>query len=71
MDTSYLEGWNANDEMSKAVFMDELYKFYGREDGLYTGLMDRFKADMTDRSRALVTVGVCTMEDLFLVPNKL
>ena len=60
-----LKNWNVDDEQSKADFLDALYQFYAPGNGLYTGLFQRFQADITEFSRHLVTQRGYAVEDLF------
>lgn len=60
-----LDNWNVDDEQSKADFLDELYEFYGCTNGCYTGLFQRFQADLTEFARHLVTRKSMRVEDLF------
>ena len=66
-----LENWDCEEETRKALFLNELYSFYGRSDGLFTGLYQRFLRDLGDNARHKVTEGFCRVEDLFLVPDKI
>lgn len=60
-----LDNWNADDEQSKADFLDALYEFYAPGNGCYTGLFQRFQADITEFTRHLVTRRGYAVEDLF------
>ena len=60
-----LDNWSVTDEQSKADFLDKLYEFYGCSNGLYSGLFQRFQADLTDFARHLVTQRGFTVEGLF------
>lgn len=60
-----LENWNVDDEQSKADFLDALYEFYAPGNGCYTGLFQRFQADLVDFARHLVTQRGYAVEDLF------
>jgi hypothetical protein len=60
-----LTNWSVDEEESKAQFLDALYEFYAPGNGLYTGLFQRFQADITEFSRHLVTQRAYTIEDLF------
>jgi len=64
MDTEYLKDWNCDDEQAKADFIEYLYRFYGRSNGLYTGLWDRFKADVAKAARAQVSQLGLSIEDV-------
>jgi hypothetical protein len=59
------DNWNVDAEQSKADFLDKLYEFYGCSDGLYTGLFQRFQADLVDYARHLVTTRNLEVADLF------
>lgn len=43
-----LANWNVNAEQDRADFLDWLYDFYKRTDGLYTGLYQRFIDDLAN-----------------------
>lgn len=60
-----LKNWNVDDEQSKANFLDALYEFYAPGNGCYTGLFQRFQADITEFARHLVTQRGFAVEDLF------
>lgn len=60
-----LENWSVEDEQSKADFLDALYEFYAPGNGCYTGLFQRFQADLTEFARHLVTQRDYTVGDLF------
>lgn len=60
-----LTNWNVNEEQSKADFLDALYQFYAPGNGCYTGLFQRFQADITEFARHLVTRRGYAIEDLF------
>lgn len=60
-----LENWSVDDEQSKADFLDALYEFYAPGNGCYTGLFQRFQADLVDFSRHLVTQRGYSVADLF------
>ena len=60
-----LANWNVNEEQSKADFLDALYEFYAPGNGCYTGLFQRFQADITEFARHLVTRRGYAVEDLF------
>jgi len=64
MNTEYLKNWNCEDEQSKADFIEYLYRFYGRSDGLYAGLWERFKADVAKAARAQVCEFGLSIEDV-------
>lgn len=64
MDTEYLKDWKRDDEQAKADFIEYLYRFYGRSDGLYTGLWDRFKTDVAKAARAQVSELGLSIEDV-------
>lgn len=59
------ENWSVTDEQSKADFLDALYEFYAPGNGCYTGLFQRFQADLVDFARHLVTQRGYAVEDLF------
>ena len=59
------DNWSVDAEQSKADFLDKLYEFYGCNDGLYTGLFQRFQADLVDYARHLVTTRDLEVADLF------
>lgn len=60
-----LDNWSVDDEQSKADFLDALYDFYAPGTGCYTGLFQRFQADLTEFARHLVTHRGYAVEDLF------
>jgi hypothetical protein len=60
-----LDNWNVDDEQSKADFLDALYDFYAPGTSCYTGLFQRFQADLTEFARHLVTRRDYAVEDLF------
>ena len=60
-----LENWNVDDEQSKAEFLDALYEFYSPGTGCYTGLFQRFQADITEFCRHLVTLRGMEVAELF------
>ena len=60
-----LENWNVDDEQSKAEFLDALYEFYAPGTGCYTGLFQRFQADITEFCRHLVTLRGMEVAELF------
>ncbi len=60
-----LDNWSIDDEQSKADFLDALYDFYAPGNGCYTGLFQRFQADLTGFARHLVTQRGYGVEDLF------
>ena len=43
-----LADWNVNAEQDRADFLDWLYAYYKRTDGLYTGLYQRFIDDLAN-----------------------
>lgn len=43
-----LANWSVKAEQDRADFLDWLYEFYQRTDGLYTGLYQRFINDLAD-----------------------
>lgn len=59
------DNWSVDAEQSKADFLDKLYEFYGCSDGLYTGLFQRFQADLVDYARHLVTTRDLEVAELF------
>lgn len=59
------KNWNTDEEQSKADFLDALYEFYAPGNGCYTGLFQRFQADITEFTRHLVTRRGYSVEDLF------
>jgi len=59
------DNWRVDAEQSKADFLDKLYEFYGCSDGLYTGLFQRFQADLVDYARHLVTTRDLEVAELF------
>jgi hypothetical protein len=63
--------WDCDDENSKAFFMQELYRYYGRTDGTYTGLWAQFKEDLAKRGRKLVWTESCSITELFAGPSKM
>lgn len=60
-----LDNWSVDDEQSKADFLDALYAFYAPGNGCYTGLFQRFQADLAEFARHLVTCRGYAVEDLF------
>jgi hypothetical protein len=60
-----LTNWNVDDEQSKAEFLDALYEFYAPGTGCYTGLFQRFQADITEFCRHLVTLRGMEVAELF------
>lgn len=60
-----LKNWNVDEEQSKADFLDALYEFYAPGTGCYTGLFQRFQADLAYFARHLVTRRGYAVEDLF------
>ena len=60
-----LDNWNVNSEQAKADFLDALYEFYGCNDGLYTGLYQRYKDDLAEFGRHMVTARGYKVVDLF------
>lgn len=60
-----LDNWNVDEEQSKADFLDALYEFYSPGTGCYTGLFQRFQADLTEFARHLVTRRGFAVADLF------
>jgi len=60
-----LNNWNVDDEQSKADFIDALYEFYGIDNGCYTGLFQRFQADITEFCRHTVVHRGLGVADLF------
>lgn len=64
METDYLKDWNCDDEQAKADFIEHLYRFYGRSDGLYTGLWSRFQSDVAKAARAQVSQLGLSIEDV-------
>jgi len=64
MNTEYLKDWNCETEQSKADFIEYLYRFYGKSDGLYTGLWERFKSDVAKAARAQVSRLGLSIEDV-------
>ena len=60
-----LDNGNVDEEQSKADFLDALYEFYAPGNGCYTGLFQRFQADITEFSRHLVTQRGVAVTDLF------
>jgi hypothetical protein len=60
-----LDNWSVDDEQSKADFLDALYEFYAPGNGCYTGLFQRFQADITEFSRHLVTRRGVDVGELF------
>ena len=60
-----LDNWNVDEEQSKADFLDALYEFYSPGNGCYTGLYQRFQADITEFCRHLVTRRGMDVSDLF------
>ena len=64
MDTEYLKDWTRDEEQAKSDFIEYLYRFYGRSDGLYTGLWDRFKTDVAKAARAQVSELGLSIEDV-------
>lgn len=60
-----LDNWNVDEEQSKADFLDALYEFYAPGTGCYTGLFQRFQADITEFCRHLVTRRGMGVSELF------
>ena len=60
-----LDNWNVDEEQSKADFLDALYEFYAPGNSCYTGLFQRFQADITEFTRHLVTRRDMPVADLF------
>ena len=60
-----LKTWDTQAEQRKADFLESLYDFYGIENGLYTGLFERFQRDITDYARVMVAEGVCDISEIF------
>jgi len=60
-----LDNWNVDEEQSKADFLDALYEFYAPGNGCFTGLFQRFQADITEFTRHLVTRRDMPVADLF------
>lgn len=60
-----LDNWSVTDEQSKADFLDALYEFYGCNNGLYSGLFQRFQSDLTEFARHLVTMRGMEVAELF------
>jgi len=60
-----LDNWNVDEEQSKADFLDALYEFYAPGNGCFTGLFQRFQADITEFTRHLVTRRGMPVADLF------
>lgn len=60
-----LDNWNVDEEQSKADFLDALYEFYSPGTGCYTGLFQRFQADLAEFARHLVTHRGFAVADLF------
>jgi len=61
-----LENWSVHDEQSKADFLDALYDFYAPGTGCYTGLFQRFQADITEFCRHAVAQRGLSVSDLFV-----
>ena len=51
-----LKNWDTNAENSKALFMNVLYEYYGKTDGLFTGLYQRFQKELIEAVRDKVTL---------------
>lgn len=51
-----LKNWDNNAENSKAHFMNALYEYYGKTDGLFTGLYQRFQKELVEAVRDEVTL---------------
>jgi len=66
-----LANWDTQAEQRKADFLEALYDFYRPDNGLYTGLFQRFQRDLTSTARLLVTEGVCDISEIFLFTAKL
>ena len=60
-----LDNWSVFEEQSKADFLDKLYEFYGCNNGLYTGLYQRFQSDLAEYARHLVATRDLEVADLF------
>lgn len=60
-----LKNWDVEEEQSKADFLDALYEFYSPGDGCYTGLFQRFQADIAEFCRHLVTRRSVEVAELF------
>ena len=62
-----LLNWDTDNENKKAKFIELLYQFYCRDNGLYTGLWETFKNDLAKFGQFAVTEGLANIEDLFIV----
>jgi hypothetical protein len=60
-----LDNWSVESEQAKADFLDALYEFYGCNDGLYTGLWERYKNDIAEFGRDMVVRRDYKVVDLF------
>lgn len=60
------DNWSVEAEQAKADFLDALYEFYGCNDGLYTGLYQRYKDDLAEFGRHMVTSRGYKVVDLFM-----
>jgi len=60
-----LDNWSVESEQAKADFLDALYEFYGCNDGLYTGLWERYKNDIAEFGRDMVARRGYKVVDLF------
>ena len=60
-----LANWSVDDEQSKADFLDALYEFYAPGNGCYTGLFQRYKSDLAEFGRDMVTRRGYKVVDLF------
>jgi hypothetical protein len=63
--------WDVQKENRKAKFMSQLYEFYGRKDGLYTGLAARFKDDIFELVRDGVAEDLASLEEVFMVFDRI
>lgn len=66
-----LANWDTQAEQRKADFLEILYDFYCPNNGLYTGLFQRFQRDLVDYAKLVVTEGVCDISEIFLLRAKL
>lgn len=51
-----LANWSVKHEQNRADFIDWLYKYYGCTDGYYTGLFQRFVAELPDSYKDILSV---------------
>lgn len=60
-----LNSWDVKEEDRKVEFLEMLYDFYGVENGCYTGLYERFKADIVAFCRFIAVENKVPVQNFF------